>query len=115
MAEELTRRQRYWLKHIQRAEQRSETLKAYAKRRRLSIGALYHAKSQLMKIGSLPRRERAAVTAAEFVPVRFESLQRVGALCRVRYAGVWEVECEEWPDPQWLAALMQGAQGDASS
>ena len=55
------------------------------------------------------------MTAAEFVPVRFESLQRVGALCRVRYAGVWEVECEEWPDPQWLAALMQGAQGDASS
>jgi hypothetical protein len=115
MAEGLTRRQRYWLKHIQRAEERGETLKAYAKRHRLSIGALYHAKSQLMKFGALPRCEKVAVAAADFVPVRLEPLARLGAVCRIRYAGVWEVECEVWPDPQWLAALMQGAQGDASA
>ncbi len=115
MTEGLTGRQRYWLKHIQRAEERGETLKAYAKRRRLSIGALYHAKSQLMKLGAVPRRNEVTVAAAEFVPVRFEALPRVGAVCRVRYAGLWEVECEEWPDPRWLAALMKGAQGDASA
>jgi hypothetical protein len=115
MAEGLTRRQRYWLKHIQRAEERGETLKAYAKRRRLSIGALYHAKSQLMKRGALPRHEQVAVAGTDFIPVRLERPPRFGAVCRVRYAGVWEVECEEWPDPRWLAALMQGAQGDVSA
>jgi hypothetical protein len=115
MTEGLTKRQRYWLKHIERAGERGETLKAYATRHRLSMGALYHAKSQLMKVGAWPRREPKAIAAPEFIAVQMESPFTVGTVCRLRCRSGWEVECETWPDPQWLLAIMQGAQDDASS
>ena len=113
MGEQLTKRQRYWLKHIERASQCGETLKAYAKQRRLSVGAMYQAKSELMRRGALPRGEQAVVVA-DFVPVQIERAVPV-ARCRLRHRSGWELECEEWPDPCWLRQVMTGERGDASS
>jgi len=112
--EELTKRQRYWLRHIERAAERGDTLKAYAKRRRISVGALYTAKSQLMRLGVLARQARAAVVT-DFVPVRIEPAERVDRVCRLRHPRGWQLECSEWPDPDWLRGVMQTEQGDASS
>mgnify|MGYP000280100830 CR=1 FL=1 len=113
MTEQLTKRQRYWLKHIERAAERGETLKEYAKRRRMSVGAMYQAKSALMKLGVLARQEQAVVVA-DFVPVRIEPAARF-VRGRLRHRSGWELECGEWPDPQWLRALIQGEHPDASS
>lgn len=113
MREQLTKRQRYWLKHIERAAERGETLKAYAKQRRLSVGAMYQAKSELMRRGALPRGEQAVVVA-DFVPVQIEPVAPMPR-CRLRHRGGWELECEAWPDPRWLRAVMAGERSDASS
>lgn len=113
MTEQLTKRQRYWLKHIERAAERGETLKEYSKRRRMSVGAMYQAKSELMRRGVLPRQEQAVVVA-DFVPVQIEpptSLVR----CRLRHRRGWELECTDWPGPRWLRAVMEGGRDDASS
>jgi hypothetical protein len=113
MSKELTKRQRYWLEHIQEAERRGQTLKAYAKKRQLSLGAMYRAKSSLMKSGALPRGGHEQVVA-EFVPVRIEPLAATPS-CRLRHPSGWELECEGWPDPQWLRAVMGGGFEDAST
>lgn len=110
----LTKRQRYWLEHIKQAAERGRPLKAYAKRRGLSVDALYTAKSQLRKLGALPQQEQDTV-AAELVPVRIEPSAAAGAVCRLRHPGGWELECRHWPDPDWLRSLMQAEPGDASS
>ena len=113
MTEQLTKRQRYWLKHIEHAAERGETLKEYAKRRRMSVGAMYQAKSALMKLGVLARQEQAVVVA-DFVPVRIEPAAPF-VRCRLRHRSGWELECTSWPDPRWLRAVMEGGQDDASS
>jgi len=112
MTRELTKRQRYWLKHIERAAERGDTLKGYAKRRRMSVGAMYQAKSELMRLGVLPKQEQAVVVA-DFVPVHIEPAAPI-TRCRLRHRSGWELECASWPDPRWLRAVMQDEQGDAS-
>lgn len=114
MRKELTERQRYWLKHIDRAAERGDTLKAYAQRRGLSVGAMYQAKSELKRLGALPSPPKQAVVVSDFVPAQIEPVRSV-TRCRLRHWSGWELECEEWPDPRWLRAVMEGGHGDASS
>lgn len=111
MAKELTERQRYWLEHIRAAGERGQTLKDYAQERQLSVSAMYTVKSLLMKRGVLPGRE-CEDAVSELVPVRVAALASAG-LCRLRHPSGWSLECECWPDPRWLRAVVDG--GDASA
>lgn len=113
MAKELTKRQRYWLEHIRRASESGKTLKAYARARRVSLGALYNAKSKLMKNGVLPRQESSAEMST-LVPVRIEPAATARTACRSQHPSGWLLECDRWPEPEWLLALVQGSGGDAS-
>ena len=114
---ELTKRQRYWLEHVRRALASGAPMTSYAKSRRISIGALYNAKSQLLRRGFLRRPEPAArkVDGGAFVPVRIEPMVGMKPACRLRHRSGWELECEGLPDPQWLLALVGGEHGDAAA
>lgn len=114
MAEELTKRQRYWLEHIRRASKSGKTLKAYAKSRRLSVGMLYNVKSELTRAGILPGPE-SPTTAPAFVPVRIEPTPPPRSVIRLTHPSGWLLECEGWPEPAWLEALVRGTSGDASA
>jgi hypothetical protein len=35
--------------------------------------------------------------------------------CRLRHPSGWELECEGWPDPLWLRAVVEGGFEDASA
>lgn len=59
-AGELTGRQREWLAHLKRCEASGETKRAYAKRHRLSVQAMYYAAKDLRRRGALPPAGRAA-------------------------------------------------------
>ena len=63
-AVELTRRQREWLTHLNRCTASGETKRAYAKRHRLSIQAMYYAAKDLRRRGALAPARRAAQTAS---------------------------------------------------
>jgi len=52
-AGELTSRQREWLVHLKRCAASGETKRAYAKRHRLSIQAMYYAAKDLRRRGAL--------------------------------------------------------------
>ena len=70
----LTKRQEWWLSHLRRAAQAGETVRAYAKRHRLSEAGMYQAAKELRRRGALapaaPRAERKAVATPRFVEVR---------------------------------------------
>ncbi|SRR5690606_611038 len=112
MAKELTKRQRYWLAHIRRAADSGKTLKAYAQARRLSVGALYNARSELKREGILGQASPGATPA--FIPVEVEP-SRTRPVCRLRHADGWELELAEWPAPEWLRLVMRSGGGDASA
>ena len=67
-AGELTSRQREWLAHLNRCTASGETKRAYAKRHRLSIQAMYYAAKDLRRRGALAPARRA-VRSASFVRV----------------------------------------------
>ena len=110
---ELTQQQRFWLEHIGKAGERGQTLKDYAKQQGLSLGAMYRAKS-LLKARGVISHDGHEAGASELVPVRVTPLGP-GAWCRLRHPSGWSLECEGWPDPGWLRAVMAGSVGDAAT
>lgn len=91
----LTDKQRYWLEHLQAWEKSDgETLRAYAARHGLDIGALYSAKSVLARKGVLTQRGEQPRRL-----VRAELRPEAPALCRVRFPNgiVVEFGCEAHP------------------
>ena len=65
----MTRRQQFWLTHIQSAMRSGEQLQRYAKRHGLSTAGLYNAKSVLKRAGVLKSASSEFVANA-FVPVQ---------------------------------------------
>lgn len=114
MAKELTKRQRYWLDQIRRATESGKTLKAYAECQGISPGVLYNAKSRLIKNGAWTPREELPVSDPAFVPVRIEPAPERPAF-RLRHPSGWILECDYWPDPEWLLALVRRGGSDASA
>lgn len=110
---ELTQRQRFWLEHIGKAGKRGQTLKDYARQQGLSLGAMYRAKSWLKGRGVVSDDGHEAGTS-ELVPVRVAPLGPV-PLFRLRHPSGWLLECEAWPDPGWLRAVMAGGVGDVTA
>lgn len=54
-SKQLTKRQEYWLSHIQACQQQRISMKDYAQQHNLQLGTLYDAKCRLIKDGVLPR------------------------------------------------------------
>ncbi len=113
MAKDLTKRQRFWLAHVRAAAGSGESLQQYAKRHRLSLGALYNAKSVLKRSGLLSVISQP-IAASAFVPVRIKAKTDEPIRCRLQHAQ-WQLEMERLPDPQWLLALMRSGDGDVAA
>jgi hypothetical protein len=65
----LTKRQRYWLRHINAADASDGTLVAYAKAHKLKVRDLYQWKTALGRRGLL-QAKRAKPASPSFVPVK---------------------------------------------
>ncbi len=105
--ENLSERQRYWLKHIRAAEGQGEPLKTYAKRLGLSEHSMYEAKRRLRSYGLIapaaqgktapPRFTRVAIASSEASP---------GTPLRVRLASGAVFEWREAPRGDALRELV---------
>ncbi len=101
----LTDKQRYWLEHLRAWEKtEGETLRAYAARHGLDIGALYSFKKILTRKGMLapdtqqPRR---------FVRAELRPEGSAAALCRVRFPSGIVVEFGCKADAQALRQVLE--------
>jgi hypothetical protein len=114
MAKDLTKRQRFWLAHIRAAMKSGQRLQQYARVHRLSVGALYNAKSVFKRSGLLSVPPGAESVQGAFVPVRIAMSPDEPIRCRLQHLHGWQLEMERLPDPQWLLVLMRGEGDDAT-
>ena len=101
----LTERQAYWLEHLRACGSSGLTSKAYAKKHRLSVHALYQARKEL-------RRREAFASApnqpsVSFTKVRVEPGVARGGMWRVRFPnGSW-IELEAPREAEERVGLLQ--------
>jgi hypothetical protein len=79
----LSSRQRFWLKHLQACEAGGETLKAYARRKGLSVHGLYGARRRMQLAGTAPARV-SSEKRLSFAKVVVHEAPAEAGRCRVR-------------------------------
>ena len=89
----LSERDRYWIRHLGSCERSGLTAKAYARRHRLSIHALYQARKRLRTLGALE--------ASESQSSKVEARASRGGFARVEIGGV--------ASPRYRVRLPNGA------
>lgn len=95
----LTPRQREWLEHLRACARQGETVRAYAKRLRLSEQALYQASKELRRKGVLPAPKRASKKRAA---------KGTGSVERRRFVEVAAAPAAREPEAAWRARLPNG-------
>lgn len=107
--ENLTERERACLEHLRQAQELGLSFAEYCRQRNLRANPWYWTKQRLIRKGVIAGRgEVAEVKPAAFVPVRITP-QAPTTACRIRHPSGWVIECDSFPQPQWLSALMSGA------
>jgi hypothetical protein len=117
-------KQRRALEAMEAARQQGSSLTEYAKAQGLEVREIYDALAALRRKGVLPKPVTHA--RSKFVSVRVApaSTATIAAtrpsggavVCRIVHAGGCAIECLQWPEPRWLAALSsQSGSTDAAS
>ena len=101
----MTARQQFWLAHIEAAMRAGRGLKHYASAHRLSLGALYNAKSVFKRAGVLKSGSRK-LAESSFVPVQIAPPAAPPIRCRLQHRSGWQLEMERLPDVKWLRDLI---------
>jgi hypothetical protein len=105
----LTERQAYWLERLRACEASGLTAKAYAKKHRLSIHALYQARKELRRRESLASpRNRPSVTFARVHAAPVTTRERSW---RIRFPNGAVIEIEGPRAPEDRVHLLQSVAG----
>jgi predicted transcriptional regulator len=118
----MTDKQRRALEAMNAAREQGCSLTEYAQAHGLLVRELYDALAALRRKGVLPKGRAAK---SRFVSVRVAPAATTMAMplahsaassvvCRVVTAGSCAIECLQWPEPRWLAALSMGSTDAAS-
>lgn len=120
MDETLTQKQRVAVEMMEGAQRAGVPLSDYAKGKGLELRPVYDAIAALRRRGALPRPNRPRQRKSRFVAVRVRSSPapvaavRGGLLCRLVRADGCAIECGEWPEPKWVAAVLAGGKDAAA-
>jgi len=114
---ELTLGEQRYLERAREAEKERASLHAYYRTHGLSLNMLYKVRRQLVAKGIVAPPARAPVSAerpTKLVEVRLaqamgktEIPAAASSVCRLRHPSGWTIECGMWPEPRWLAGLME--------
>ena len=124
MDETFTQKQREAVEALEGARRAGVSLSDYAKAKGLELRPVYDAIATLRRRGALPPadrpRKRKIKRKSRFVAVRVrssfapETAVRSGLVCRLVRSDGCAIECGEWPEPRWVAAVLAG-QKDAAA
>jgi hypothetical protein len=114
MDETLTQKQREAVEALEGARRAGVPLSDYAKAKGLELRPVYDAIATLRRRGALPPpdRPRKRKSKSRFVAVRVRNspasvaAARSGLVCRLVRSDGWAIECGEWPEPKWVAAVL---------
>jgi len=115
MDETLTQKQREAVEALEGARRAGVALSDYAKSKGLELRPVYDAIATLRRRGALPPASRPRKRKSRFVAVRVTSSPapmaapaRGGLVCRLLRSDGCAIECGEWPEPKWVAAVLAG-------
>jgi hypothetical protein len=116
MEEMMTQNQREAVEALEGARRAGVPLSDYAKSKGLELRPLYDAIATLRRRGVLPppARPRKRKAKGRFVAVRVTSSPapvssvHSGLVCRLVRSDGSSIECGEWPEPKWVAAVLSG-------
>jgi len=122
MDETLTQKQREAVEALEGARRAGVSLSDYAKAKGLELRPVYDAIATLRRRGALPPtdRPRKRKSRGPFVAVRVTSSPtsvaavRGGVVCRLVRSDGCAIECGEWPEPKWVAAVLAGRKDAAA-
>jgi transposase-like protein len=110
-SEQLKARQQYWWAHLQAATSRGVTIAEYARAEQLDSDALYRWRALFRRQGRLTAMEPKAPRgkATEEAPASFTAVRIAlgGTVITISVGASLQVQCANWPTPQWLAQLSQ--------
>jgi hypothetical protein len=116
MDETLTLKQREAVEALEGARRAGVPLSDYAKSKGLELRPVYDAIATLRRRGALPpaERPRKRKNKSRFVALRVTSspaptaAAQSGLVCRLVRSDGCAIECVEWPEPKWVAAILAG-------
>jgi hypothetical protein len=120
MDETLTQKQREAVDALEGARRAGVPLSDYAKAKGLQLRPVYDAIAALRRRGALPRADRPRKRKSRFVAVRVTSSPAAaasagsGLVCRLVRSDGCAIECGEWPEPGWVAAVLTGGRDAAA-
>jgi predicted transcriptional regulator len=123
MTATMTDKQRQAVAAMEAARNQRCSLTEYARANGLDVQRIYAILTMLRRRGLLPksgRKQRSAFVAVRLQPTvsaqtsSGEVSRQFSAVCRIvrRHGDV--IECLQWPDPRWVAALSAGSTDAAS-
>jgi hypothetical protein len=112
---ELTLGEQRYMERMREAEEEGMSLNAYYRAHGLSLNMLYKVRRQLVQKGILPpsrKPQEAQSAAGKWAAIHVTGVLgppgiEAGAVCRLRHPSGWLIECGMWPEPRWLAGLME--------
>lgn len=122
MDESLTQNQREAVEALEGARRAGVPLSDYAKSKGLELRPVYDAIAALRRRGALAPadRPRKRKSKSPFVAVRVTSTPagvapvRGSLVCRLVRSDGCAIECGEWPEPMWVAAVLAGRKDAAA-
>ena len=122
MDESLTQNQREAVEALEGARRAGVPLSDYAKSKGLELRPVYDAIAALRRRGALAPadRPRKRKRKSPFLAVRVTNAAagvtpvRGSLVCRMVCSDGWAIECGEWPEPKWVAAVLAGRKDAAA-
>jgi hypothetical protein len=116
-SEKLTEREREYLEHVRRAQERGVSFAEYCRSVGLKAEPWHTVRHGMVRKGLLPaggnraagKTQPSRPKRSRFVPVRLRSSgseTSSDAACRLRHPSGWVIECTQVPELAWLKGLM---------
>lgn len=98
----LTKKQTYWLRHVQACDSAGMTMRGYAEANGLKVADFYSWKKSLRSKGLLAPGAKPSPSLFK----RAQVMASGGGLCRLLLPSGLTLEFEPGTDPRWLAELL---------
>jgi hypothetical protein len=106
----LSEKERVCLQHHRQAQALGISFAEYCRERDLKVNQWYWIRSGLVRKGVITSEAKAeADKPVGFAPVRITPSASQSTACRIRHPGGWVIECDSFPQAQWLSDLMSRA------